>query len=173
MSIGQIRSRGTDIENKSGLEKGLHTARRWLRRRPDAVFPLRPPLPLPAGVSEQQLFDFVTSVRVQDAPEAEMRAYGGNDFRRFVYTWSLGSGTTGKCLELGGNPYFTSMLLRKFSDLDLHIANYFSPEYDGGCEQRVDYRDLTSGERRASVSPSSISISKKTPFPMPTGNSMS
>lgn len=76
------------------------------------VFPLTPPLPLPEGVTEQQLFDFVTSVRVQDAPEAEMRAYGTHDFRRFVYTLGLARGIRGKCLELGGNPYFTTMLLK-------------------------------------------------------------
>ena len=89
-----------------------------LQRKPNTVFPLTPPLPLPMGISEQQLFDFVTSICVQDAPKAEMLAYGTQDFRRFVYTWSLAKNAEGKCLELGGNPYFTTMLLKEFTNLE-------------------------------------------------------
>ena len=88
-------------------------------------FNLKPPLPLPEGVSEQDLFEFVTSIRVKDSSEAEMKAYGTNDFKRFVYTWGLAKEINGKCLELGGNPYFTTMLLKKFTNLDVSLANYF------------------------------------------------
>lgn len=110
------------------------------------MFPLVPPLPLPQGVSEQQLFDFVTSVRVQDAPEAEMRAYATQDFRRFIYTWGMIRNLKGKCLELGANPYFTTMLLKKFTDLDISLANYFGHEDNGEHVQVVDYRELNDGE---------------------------
>lgn len=113
----------------------------------ETVFPLRPELPLPDGVTEKQLFDFVTSVRVQDAPEAEMRAYGTHDFRRFVYTWGLTRDIKGKCLELGGNPYFTTMLLNKFSDLDIELANYFGHNNNGEHTQAVDYIDVSSSTR--------------------------
>jgi SAM-dependent methyltransferase len=113
------------------------------------MFPLTPPLPLPAGVSEQQLFDFVTSVRVQDAPEAEMRAYGTCDFRRFVYTWGLARDVKGKCLELGGNPYFTTMLLKQFTDLDISLANYFGHANNGEYTQAVDYLELARGEKNS------------------------
>jgi SAM-dependent methyltransferase len=115
------------------------------------VFPLQPPLPLPEGVSEQQLFDFITSVRVQDAPEEEMRAYGTHDFRRFVYTWGLARDVQGKCLELGGNPYFTTMLLKKYTDLDISLANYFGHENNGEYTQAVDYFELGSGERKSEI----------------------
>ena len=57
-----------------------------------------------------------------------MRLYGTHDFKRFVYTWGLTRGLSGKCLELGTNPYFTTILLNKFGDLDLTLANYFSDE---------------------------------------------
>ena len=100
-------------------------------------------------MSEQQLFDFVTSIRVQDAPESEMRAYGTQDFRRFVHTWSLASDIKGKCLELGGNPYFTTMLLKKFTDLDISLANYFGHENNGEYVQTVDYLELNSGEKKS------------------------
>lgn len=130
------------------LKKAIRAVRRWLRKNPTKVFPLNPPLPLPAKISEQKLFDFVTSVRVQDAPEVEMRNYGIHDFRRFVFTLGLTAEIKGKCLELGGNPYFTTMLLKKFTELDITLANYFGQSYIGECTQIVDYRDLVSGEKK-------------------------
>ena len=44
------------------------------RRRPEAIFPLRPPLPLPPGIDEATLYDFLSHVRVRDASEQEMKA---------------------------------------------------------------------------------------------------
>src|SRR5262249_53094792 len=35
----------------------------------------------------------------------------------------------GACLELGANPYFTTMLLRRFSAADWTLANYFGPNH--------------------------------------------
>lgn len=115
------------------------------------IFPLCPPLQLPSGVSEQQLFDFVTSVRVHDGPEEEMRAYCTHDFRRFVYTLGMAKDLTGKCLELGGNPYFTTMLLKQFTKLDLYVANFFGDKYHGNNLQSVDYNELY-GTKRLSTS---------------------
>lgn len=100
-------------------------------------------------MSEQQLFDFVTSVRVHDAPEAEMRIYGAHDFRRFVYTWGMARDVKGKCLELGSNPYFTTMLLKKFTDIEISLANYFGHENKGEYTQVVYYRELGSGETKS------------------------
>lgn len=130
------------------LKRVIRAVRRRLKRRLDASFPLRPPLPLPDGISERQLFDFVTSVRVQDAPEAEMRAYGTHDFRRFVYTWGLVKDVKGRCLELGGNPYFTTMLLKSFTDLNVCLANYFGHEKNGEYTQGVDYLGLNGGGKK-------------------------
>jgi SAM-dependent methyltransferase len=113
----------------------------------ESMFPLRPALPLPEGVTEQQLFDFVTSVRVSDAPEEEMRAYGTHDFRRFVYTCGLAQGVSGKCLELGANPYFSTMLLKQFTNLELSLANYFGPQPAGLASQTVAYKDLKTGSK--------------------------
>jgi SAM-dependent methyltransferase len=116
-----------------------------LEPRPHTVFPLRRPLPLPDGVSETELRRFVLSVRPAGAPEAEMTHYAEEDFERFVHTWDLTRGLTGACLELGANPYFTTMLLRRFTALRLTVANYFGPQittptldqqvrFDGGTE---------------------------------------
>lgn len=129
------------------IRKIIRYIKRVLTVSPETLFPLRPTLHFPEGLSEQDLFDFVTSVRVADAPEHEMRAYGTNDFRRFVYTLGLVNGISGKCLELGANPYFTTMLLDRFTNLDLSLANYFGPLSSGLHTQDVTYKDTVSGTR--------------------------
>lgn len=111
-------------------------------------FPLDIPLPLPSGYTEKMIFDFVTSIRVKDAPEEEMKAYGTHDFKRFLYTWGLVGQGEGKCLELGANPYFTTMLLRNFSRLELSLANYFGHSNDGDFIQSVVYNDIQSYEKK-------------------------
>jgi SAM-dependent methyltransferase len=98
-----------------------------LEPRPETIFPLRRPLPLPDGVSEADLRRFVSNVRPAGSPEAEMARYAEEDFERFVLTWDLTRGLTGDCLELGANPYFTTMLLARFTPLRLTLANYFGP----------------------------------------------
>jgi SAM-dependent methyltransferase len=116
--------------------------------RPEDIFPLRPTLPLPADVNEARLRSFIEAVRVTDAPESEMLAYGSHDFRRFVYTWGLTRGLGGHFLELGANPYFTTMLLREFSQAKLSLANFF---VDGGPPtgaQDVSYLPLDEAERK-------------------------
>src|SRR5947208_4940465 len=67
---------------------------------PAAVFPLVPPLPLPQGVTEPQLREFLETVLVGGAPPEEMKIYCRSDFRRFVYTYGLLRDTPGRCLEL-------------------------------------------------------------------------
>lgn len=129
-------------------------ARRLLRsmlsRSTKAIANLAPPLPLPEGASEKQLHDLVTSVRVDNAPEAEMKAYGTHDFKRFVYTLGLTHGITGKCLELGANPYFTTTLLQQLTKLELSLANFFGESMTKGQHsQGVTFRDLQTEQQRS------------------------
>lgn len=119
-----------------------------LIKAPDELFPLRPKLKIPSSLTEKKLFDFVTSVRVEDGPELEMRAYANQDFRRFVYTWGLASDISGKCLELGANPYFTTMMLKKFTLLDLNLANYFDSRSNGEYTQGVEFYDFDKEEKQ-------------------------
>lgn len=117
------------------------------------VLPLSRQLNIPPGYSEKDLFNFITSVCVSDAPKEEMYNYGSHDFKRFVYTWEMVKGLSGKCLELGANPYFTTMLLKKFTDLDLSLANYFGPVENGVYSQTVKYTDLeTNSEKEETFS---------------------
>lgn len=96
-----------------------------------------PPLSLPAGWSEADLRRMISSVQVEDASIEELKTYVEADFKRFVYTLGLVPEQTGQTiLELGANPYFTTTLLRKFRNAQLHLANFFGqPEREG--KQRV------------------------------------
>ena len=101
------------------------------------LFPLRPDLPLPDGMSEADAFAFLNSIRVEHGPEEEMAAYCRGDWKRFLYTWGLVRDLQGPCLELGANPYFTTGLLREFTRLELTLANYFGPQFTAVPEQRM------------------------------------
>lgn len=109
---------------------------------------LMPELPLPAGISEEALFQFICNIRVEDAPEDEMNAYAREDFRRFVYTWGMTRGLNGKCLELGANPYFTTILLSEFTNLEITTANYFGNIQEGVYKQLVNYIDITTSQEK-------------------------
>jgi SAM-dependent methyltransferase len=124
---------------------------------PASTFPLRPPVRLPEGVSESALRAFLESVRVTEGSPDELLTYCREDFWRFVRTYNLVEGLAGSCLELGANPYFTTMLLREFTGLQLELANYFGPSRGvprkrwrrrraPRMKQTVVYRDLTSGQ---------------------------
>ena len=126
-------------------KKLLRFFKRMTMKAPNQLFKLERPLTLPDGVSEKKLFEFVTSICVQNAPKVEMKNYGTQDFRRFVYTLGLSSGIKGRCLELGSNPYFTTMLLAEFTELDISSANYFSYEKNGEYAEKVDYVDIYDG----------------------------
>ncbi|CAN7746552.1 methyltransferase domain-containing protein [Caballeronia sp. LjRoot29] len=106
-------------------------------------FPLCPPLPLPQGVTRDELYDWVRTVRVEGAPDS-ISQYFEQDFERFVRTLALVDVATAKSsgpmtgLELGANPYFTTMLLRKFTSVEWRLANYFGPQAPTGeAMQRV------------------------------------
>lgn len=119
-----------------------------LSKKTENVFPfLRPKLTLPEGLTEQKLFSYLKSVLVSDAPPQEMINYCTHDFRRFVYTYGLVKGMSGRVLELGANPYFTTFLIKEFTSLELTLANYFgSTISDSNIEQKVFYQDLQSGQ---------------------------
>lgn len=114
------------------------------------AFPLRLPLPLPDGVSRKELFEWLRTVRVDNAP-ASIAGYCEQDFERFVHTFGLVKKATatiaapGKGLELGANPYFTTMLLKQFTDIDWQLANYFGPGFPEDVRSQRVYHDEFSG----------------------------
>ena len=115
-------------------------------RMRDLVKPAREPsADLPDGISEAELRSFVESVRVSDGAADELERYAHGHFWRFVRTWELVRDCEGRALELGANPYYTTMLLRELTDLDLTLANYFGDDGQGELEQTVEHRDLAGG----------------------------
>jgi SAM-dependent methyltransferase len=97
-----------------------------------------PPLKLPLGWTEPALREFVTSIRVEDGPEQELKNYANDDFKRFVYTLALVPDEKGqRILELGANPYFTTTLLKKFRNASLELANFFGDGQAAEGQQKV------------------------------------
>lgn len=88
------------------------------------------------------------SISIEGAPPSEIEAYLAEDFERFLLTWNLVRDCTGTALEIGANPYFTTVLLREFTDLDITLTNSFDPAATGTFGQRVRYtgRDGESAE---------------------------
>jgi SAM-dependent methyltransferase len=109
------------------------------------MFPLAPPLPLPPGESERSITDLLASVELEDAPKQEMYNYWNDDWRRFVYTLDLASSCRGECLELGANPYYTTLLLKHFTELNLTLANYFSDQFAGPMKQAISFKNPHTG----------------------------
>src|SRR6267378_585991 len=65
-------------------------------------------------------------------PEAagELRGYLEDCFRRLLTTLELVPADTGRVLELGANPYFLTMLLKRFHRYELELANFFGGRGD-------------------------------------------
>lgn len=108
-------------------------------------------LPLPPDSDEQKLQRWLKSVRVEGGGK-EIEGYVDSDFARFVFTLDLFSrlGGRGKrAVEFGANPYFMSVLARRFSEFDWTYSNWFGAQPGGPLlSQRVSYRDFDTGEER-------------------------
>jgi len=84
-----------------------------------------PEVPLPDGLSLAEVEKVFYSWSVNGEPVGHMDGYVGDSKLRFLHTWGLVRNESGSCLELGGNPYFTTWLLDNYSDLELTLANYY------------------------------------------------
>jgi SAM-dependent methyltransferase len=111
------------------------------------AFPLTPPLHFPAAQTEETIKNLFDSLELEGAPKHEFENYWRQDWKRFVYTYDLVSKLTGSCLELGANPYFTTMLVRYFTALDLTLANYFGAHFGASSAQTLSVKDPSTGKR--------------------------
>lgn len=102
-------------------------------------------LPLPAGYTRDQLFEMLASLSIEDAPPTELGPYLTEDFERFVLTWSMVSDESGRCLEVGANPYFTTVLLTELTELSVELTNSFDPDGTGAASQHISYRRAHDG----------------------------
>ena len=78
------------------------------------------------GTTTEALFETFRSWSINGEPAGHMDAYLADSFCRFVHTLELvGPNSTGRCLEIGANPYFTTHLLAQFTALDLTLINFY------------------------------------------------
>jgi len=110
----------------------------------------RKPLTLPDGVTEEQLRRTFLSFALDDGPIGELNPYYFDAFYRFVHSWSAVGKDSGRCLELGANPYFITWLLAEHTDLDLTLANYFGSSETKG-QQKLSW-DEDGGRRELVLS---------------------
>lgn len=105
-----------------------------------------PVLNLPPGETEESIWEFLAGYCVEDATEQEMINYLREDFKRFLYTLSLVSEGEGNLLEIGANPYYTSVLLKQFTRYNLFFTNYFG-EHLPDDEQTQYMINATTGNK--------------------------
>src|SRR5712691_9380243 len=68
---------------------------------------------------EARLKDELMHSIVNAEAAGELRAYAEDSFRRFLTTLELVPHGKGRILELGANPYFFTLLLRRFRRYEL------------------------------------------------------
>ncbi|MBN1250485.1 MAG: methyltransferase domain-containing protein [Anaerolineae bacterium] len=125
--------------NLAGLKSWLRHRLLALRAgRRYAVFPeMVPALHCPEGYTRDSLLALLSGYVLEGTDgriRQEFETYLRESFKRSVYTLNLIPPGQGSLLEIGSQPYFTSILIRKFTDYDLHCTNYFG----GPRETRVD-----------------------------------
>lgn len=98
------------------------------------------PFDLPTGVTEESLRATFESLAIDDGKPGDLKVYVDDSMYRFIHTWSLVRNESGRCLELGANPYFLTHMLHEHSNLDLTLANYFGGE-EGRWDQTVSWDD--------------------------------
>ena len=105
---------------------------------------------LPKGESEETLLSYLQEYhqvyRQGGASEQLVLNYLMSDFKRFLHTLDLIPRASGKLLEIGANPYFTTQLIDRFLDYDIHCTNYFG-KTDGGDGEQTLLNE--SGEKRS------------------------
>jgi SAM-dependent methyltransferase len=99
-------------------------------------------------MSADSLRDVFLSFSLDGGPVGQMDPYVHDALFRFVHSWDVVKGESGKCLELGANPYFITWLLREHTQMEVTLANYFGGEAGTG-RQTISWDD--GNGRRESV----------------------
>ncbi len=89
---------------------------------PEIIYPIY----YPDNETEVSLFNYLKGFCSDNENRSEFENYLKEDLKRFVYTWNLlDKNKSGKLLEIGADPYFISIILKKFTKYDLFFTNYF------------------------------------------------
>jgi len=118
-------------------------------------------------MDEDAIVAFFKTYELENAPRQEMENYWRHDWKRFLYTYGLIPASGGRCLELGSNPYFITLLLKYFTSLDVHLANYFGPTFPDVSTQKVWINNPSNGEREVHLMKYSNFNVEDAAFPVP------
>jgi len=112
----------------------------------------QPELPLPDGLTKQRILESLITVSIDGSGKGELTGYATADCERFLYTLGMiPSEASGRLLEIGANPYFTTILLQNFRPaLQLTLMNYFGGS-SHESRQRLNYRDFSGTEQDQDV----------------------
>jgi SAM-dependent methyltransferase len=99
----------------------------------------QPALPLPDGFTREKILDTLTAVSVDNSARGELYGYAFADCERFLHTLALiPTEASGKLIEIGANPYFTTLLVRRFRPrLAMSLVNYFGAGVTFGQQKLV------------------------------------
>jgi glycosyltransferase involved in cell wall biosynthesis/SAM-dependent methyltransferase len=92
------------------------------------------------GRTVADLREYLSESIVSPEARTELLGYIQEALGRFIRTMCLVPEKTGSLLELGANPYFLTLLLKKFRNYDLHLANYFSERHPYDIEKIYEQR---------------------------------
>jgi SAM-dependent methyltransferase len=98
-------------------------------------FGKRPPL----DASPEELARLLSSICLDGGISKDLENYLYDSHWRFLHTLGLVDKEQKRVLELGANPYFTTVLLWEYRDLDLQIANYFGTKGVDSGRQVIEY----------------------------------
>lgn len=87
----------------------------------------QPELPVPDGYTKESVLETLSSATIDGSVIGEFRGYVTADCERFLRTLDLVPLGEGELLEIGGSPYFTTLLLKRFRrNYRLNITNFFN-----------------------------------------------
>lgn len=95
---------------------------------------LNPPIILQEKLTLSQFSDYLNDLILDDANELtqakELKNYLAEDFKRFCYTFSLlpEIDQEKKLLEIGGNPYYLTALMKKYTNYEIICTNCFNDD---------------------------------------------
>ena len=109
----------------------------------------QPALPVPQGYSKEGILESLVTVSISGSAIGELRDYATADCERFLHTLNLvPADAEGRMLEIGANPYFTTLLMRRFRPaLQLDLVNFFGPTAADGT-QDVVFRNFEGVDER-------------------------
>lgn len=126
----------------------------------------QPPLHVPGRLTLEGILEVLCSVSIDGSASGELRGYATADCERFLRTLELVPHGSGKLFEIGSNPYFTTLLLRRFRpNYILNSSNYFG-QSAGIATQHILFAGFDGIEEEFELSYHSLNI-EQWDFPFP------